>query len=206
MSHAIPARPRRRHLAVALAATALFAVGVPAAAQAACPSAATTKAFKQFGDNADYSIAPAGDFESGATGWTLASSSVGTGNEKYMVHGSGDSHSLAIKATGTALSPAFCVDITEPMFRFFATQTSGSWATLVVKLRWTDSRGSVNTTTVGSLNGLTDWLPSMPLPLSTTLPLWQSRGTLSVQLLFDPENYGGNWSIDDVYIDPYARG
>jgi hypothetical protein len=98
------------------------------------------------------------------------------------------------------------VSITEPTFRFFATQTSGSWATMVVKLRWKDSRGNVNTTTVGSLNGLTDWLPSMPLPLSSNLPLWQSGATLNVQLLFDPEDYGGNWAIDDVYIDPYARG
>ncbi len=205
MSHAIPARPRRR-LAVALAATMVLAVGVPAAAQAACPSGTTTKAFKQFGDNADYSIAPAGDFESSASGWSLTSASVASGNEKYKVHGSGDSHSLAIKATGTALSPAFCVSVAEPTFRFFATQTSGSWATMAVRLRWKDSRGNVNTTTVGSLNGLTGWLPSMPLPLSSTLPLWQSGQTLSVQLLFDPEDFGGAWAIDDVYIDPYARG
>jgi len=27
-----------------------------------------------------------------------------------------------------------------------------------------------------------------------------------VQLVFDPENYGGSWAIDDVYVDPYARG
>jgi hypothetical protein len=25
-----------------------------------------------------------------------------------------------------------------------------------------------------------------------------------VQLVFDPENYGGSWAIDDVYVDPYA--
>jgi hypothetical protein len=24
--------------------------------------------------------------------------------------------------------------------------------------------------------------------------------------VFDPENYGGNWAIDDVYVDPYVRG
>ena len=28
----------------------------------------------------------------------------------------------------------------------------------------------------------------------------------SVQLVFDPENYGGSWAIDDVYVDPYGRG
>ena len=26
------------------------------------------------------------------------------------------------------------------------------------------------------------------------------------QFVFDPENYGGSWAIDDVYVDPYGRG
>ena len=38
------------------------------------------------------------------------------------------------------------------------------------------------------------------------LPLWNVDQTASVQLVFDPENYGGSWAIDDVYVDPYARG
>ena len=122
------------------------------------------------------------------------------------MHGASDSHSLAIKANGTAVSPAFCVSIAQPTFRFFARQTSGSWATMVVKLRWKDSSGAVNTTTVGAINGSTSWQPSQVFALASTLPLWQSGQTLSAQLVFDPEDYGGAWAVDDVYIDPYARG
>ena len=42
--------------------------------------------------------------------------------------------------------------------------------------------------------------------LSTVLPLWNSGQTASVQFVFDPEDFGGAWTIDDVYVDPYTRG
>lgn len=206
MSHAIPSHHRR--FAAAVVAASLFAIGLPAAARADCVSTATTKAFKSFGDNADYSLVSNGAFESGTAGWSLSSASVVSGNETFKVHGATDSHSLAIKATGTAVSPSFCVDTAKPTFRFFARQTSGSWATMLVQLRWKGADGATNTTTVGSLNGssFSSWQPTAALPLSSTLPLWQSGQTLSVQLVFDPENYGGAWAIDDTYVDPYARG
>ena len=41
--------------------------------------------------------------------------------------------------------------------------------------------------------------------LGATLPLWQSGSTLSVRLQFLPAQYGGSWTIDDVYVDPYSR-
>jgi hypothetical protein len=41
--------------------------------------------------------------------------------------------------------------------------------------------------------------------LGSSLPLWQSDSTLSVRLQFLPAQYGGDWAIDDVYIDPYAK-
>ena len=76
-----------------------------------------------------------------------------------------------------------------------------------VKLRWTDSGGRTNETVVGSISGdeYKSWKPSPAYPLATTLPLWQSGQTLSVRLVFDLEDYGGAFTIDDVYIDPYRR-
>ena len=206
MYDAIPSL--RLRLILATAAAMLVAVGLPAAAHAACPAVTTTKPFQIFGDQARYSLAPGGDFESGAAGWSLNGASVVSGNETYKVHSSSDQRSLAIQPKGTAVSPAFCVSIANPTFRLFARQTSGSWATLVVKLRWKDATGAVNTTTVGALNGsgFLSWQPTQVFALSSTLPLWQSGQTLSAQIVFDPEDYGGAWAVDDVYIDPYARG
>jgi len=199
-------RPRGvRKLASALLGAAAFFV-VPAAAHAACASTPTTTPFKAFGDSAAYSLAPNGAFEAGASGWALTQSSVVNGSETYAVHAKSDTKSLAIQPTGLAVSPAICVDITRPTFRFFARRTSGTWATLNVKLRWRDSSGATHDTSVGSLNGTDAWQPSAVLSLGSTLPLWNRDQTASVQLVFDPEDYGGAWAIDDVYIDPYVRG
>ena len=106
-----------------------------------------------------------------------------------------------------AVSPAFCVGVEHPNFRFFGRRTSGAWGVLNVKLRWTGADGKTNDTVVGSLSGdpYKSWLPTPKLPLATTLPLWQSGQTTSVRLVFDPEDFGGAWTIDDVYVDPYRR-
>jgi hypothetical protein len=203
-------RPKRfkASLAALVAGTLLALIALPAAAHAACPSTTTTQPFKQFGDSASYGLMPNGGFETGTSGWALTNAAAASGNESYKVRSASDSKSLVVQPTGIAVSPAICVDIAQPSFRFFARQTSGSWATMVVKLRWTGSDGKTNDTVVGSLdgsNGYTAWKPSPAFALSTTLPLWQSGQTLSARLVFDPENYGGAWAIDDVYVDPYRR-
>jgi hypothetical protein len=198
--------PLRR--AVLAVATMLVTAAVPAAANAAgCPTAPTTKPFSAFGDLADYTLAPAGAFEGGATGWSLSGASVVAGNETYKVHGGADAKSLAIQATGAAVTPAFCVSIAEPSFRFFARRTSGGWGVLNVIVRWTDAGGNSHDTTAGALtgDGYLSWQPSPMLALGRMLPLWQPGSTVPVRLVFDPENYGGSWAIDDLYIDPYSR-
>jgi hypothetical protein len=42
--------------------------------------------------------------------------------------------------------------------------------------------------------------------IASLLGLWNADQDSSVQLVFDPENSGGSWAIDDVYVDPYGRG
>jgi hypothetical protein len=190
----------------ALLSAAAFLV-VPAAAQAGCPTTPTSQPFLAFGDSADYSLAPNGAFEAGAGGWALSGASVTAGNESYKVHGASDAKSLALTATGQAVSPAFCVSTAQPTFRFFARRTSGTWGVLNVKLRWTGDNGQTNETVVGSVTaGDTSWHPTQVFSLSSVLGQWNSSQATSAQLVLDPEDYGGNWSIDDVYIDPYVRG
>jgi hypothetical protein len=200
-------RPRglRPALAALLGAAAIFAV--PAAAQAACPTTPTAKAFQAFGDSADYSLVSNGAFEAGAGGWSLSGASIVSGNESYKVHGGSDSRSLALNATGQVASPAFCVSTANPTFRFFTRRTSGGWGVVNVKLRWKDSAGNTNETVVGSVTAAdTSWHPTPAFSLASVLGLWNAEQAVSVQIVLDPEDYGGNWAIDDVYIDPYARG
>jgi hypothetical protein len=205
MPHVLRPRGLRATLGSILSAAALLAV--PAAANAACASAPTSTPFKPFGDTANYSLVANGAFESGTAGWSLTSASVTGGSETYRVHGASDAKSLAVQPKGVAVSPAFCVDVNRPTFRFFARRTSGTWGTLNVRLRWRTENGAVNETTVGALDGSsTAWQVSPVLNLAATLPLWNGGQNATVQLVFDPEDYGGAWAIDDVYIDPYVRG
>jgi hypothetical protein len=200
-------RPKGLRAAIGALLGAAALMVVPAAANAACASTSTSTPFKQFGDTASYNLVANGAFESGASGWSLTSASVASGSETYKVHGVTDAKSLAIQPTGVAVSPAFCVDINRPTFRFFARRTSGTWGVLNVRMRWRELNGAVNETTVGAINGSTTaWQVTPVLNLATALPLWNSGQNATVQLVFDPEDYGGAWAIDDVYIDPYVRG
>ena len=201
-------RPRglRTALTALLSAVAVFIV--PAAAQAACQATPTTQPFKIFNDSNDYSLVPNGGFESGAGGWSLPGARVTTGNESWSVRAAGDSKSLAIDATGTAVSPTVCIDIKRPTYRFFARRTSGSWGVLNLRVRWQDSSGRTNETTIAALDSSfgTAWRVSPVYNIASLLGLWNADQDASVQLVFDPENSGGSWAIDDVYVDPYGRG
>jgi hypothetical protein len=206
LPYVIRPKPLRGTIAAIFAGVALLLCGIPAAAEASsCTAAPTKKAFAAFGDNADYSLAPNGSFESGSGGWALTGSWLQSGNETYKVGGATDSRSLAVKATGTAVSPAFCVGMEHPTFRFFARRTSGTWGALNVKVRWTEN-GAVHETVVGSVSGDTSWKPTSVFSLAQVLPIWNGDQSYQVQLVFDPEDYGGSWAIDDVYVDPYSRG
>jgi hypothetical protein len=201
-------RPRWARRGLTAVFGTLAACGaLPALASADCAATPSAKVFAPFGDNALYSLVSNGGFESGTGGWTLTKSSVVSGNETWKVRNSKDSKSLAVQSLGAAVSPAFCVGIEHPSFRLFARRTSNTWGVLNVSLLWTDAGGKVHNDYVGALAGddYVTWRPTHVMPLGLALPLWQSKTTLSVRLVFDPEDMGGNWAIDDVYIDPYSR-
>ena len=85
MPYVIRPRGIRRMIGVLLGAAALISLLVPVAAKAACPTQPTSQPFQQFGDSADYFLAPNGGLESGSTGWKLSKASVVTGNETFYV-------------------------------------------------------------------------------------------------------------------------
>src|SRR3954454_11209402 len=103
-----PKHPRGRLVGL-VGATVLALFGVPAGAQGGRAPTPVAKAFKAFGDTADYSLLSNGAFESGTGGWSLSGASVAAGNESYKVRSSTDTKSLAIGARGRVVSPAFCV-------------------------------------------------------------------------------------------------
>lgn len=201
-------RPRRGRLRgiAALAAAVGALAALPAVAAADCPTEPTSQVFAALGDDSPYSLLEGGSFESEPATWSLSGAWTIGENESFRVGGADDGRSLAIASWGRAVSPEFCVDITRPSFRFFARRLNGGSGALRVSLRWTDRYGYTRQSSVASVAPAGGgWTASAPLALASLLPLWQRDSTLDVRLVFDPDNYGASWAIDDVYIDPYSR-
>jgi hypothetical protein len=180
-------------------------LALPAAAQAAdCPAQDSARTFAPWGDQAWYAPAPDGGFEDGASGWALSGgAAVQEGNEPFYVGGTGDHRSLSLPAGSSARTPAICIDVGHPTIRLFARNTGSSLASLEVSVRVRALLGLWLTVPVGVVHGDESWSPTAPVPVVANL-LSLVRGGQSVYFQFRPS--GGEWSIDDLYVDPYSKG
>jgi hypothetical protein len=167
-----------KRLSGGLAAAALTLAVCAPAAQAAetCPARAFSPVFAASGDNALYTLAPGGDFESGAAGWTL------TGAARV------DQGSLSIPAGASALSPPICVEKNYPSWRFAARSGGGKVAVEVLYPKQTKDSGAV------APSG--GWSLSPVLKFSTG----QFQGATNIQIRFTAS--AQRVQLDDVYIDP----
>lgn len=203
--------PRLRALLLGLAAVsasgaAMAVSAAPAGAAVVCPDPAS-QAFAQFGDPWWYALEPDGGFEHGASGWTLSGgAAVVPGNESFSVSGPG-THSLSLPAGSSATSPPMCVGLLDTRMRLFVENGGAARSGLRVEAIYSGGFGAL----LGGLGrtlGVSDeayeragaaWQPTAPVDLlGGTLPLF----TQSVRFRFTPLGAGGNWRIDDVYLDP----
>ena len=194
-------------LAATVAAMGSTAAAANAALGVACPTP-TSQPFATWGDTSNYALAPDGGLENGATGWTLTGGAkVVSGNESYSASGPG-SHSLSLPAGSSATTPPMCIGVVSTKMQTFISNSGAATSRLHVQVIYGGGVGSL----VGGLGaglGLSDegtyaangaWQP-LPLPvtmLGGALPLL----TQYVQFRFTPLAAGGNWRIDDVYLDP----
>ena len=193
----------RAAIGAAMAAAALIA---PSLAAAACVEAPTTKAFAKWGDDAEYSAAPAGGFET--AGWTLYNGAkITTGNESGGV--SPGSRSLMLPRTGMAVSPEFCVSEANPTFRFMV-RPNFWYSTYQALVVYRDAAGALTQAQFVSSNATAifpgTWKPSAVSPLATKIPLITtgSGATASVQIILREGE--GSTQFDSVMVDPYRRG
>ncbi len=190
-----------------LAMTAvLIAVAVIAASAHACPYKDAKRVFSPWGDTSSYVLAPDGGFEAGAAGWSLSGgAAVISGNESFFLNSSADSKSLSLPNGSAAVSPPICMSIDTPHFRLLARNTGNPSATLKVEATYS-LLGLVRTRTLSTATGSGNWAPAQPM--STVLTLSTVVGTLIpsvIQIRITPVGSGGNWQVDDLYIDPFAR-
>jgi hypothetical protein len=191
---------------IAIAAGALAIAIVPAGAAQACNYTGAEQVFRAWGDQHSYVLAPDGGFEAGGQGWNLAGGAKAvSGNESFNLNGAGDSQSLALPAGSTAVSPPICMALDTPSFRLVARNSGDPSSGLRVEATYA-LLGLVRTKTVSTVYGGTSWAPSQQM--STVLSLSTIVGTLipsSIQIRITPLGSGGQWQVDDLYIDPFAR-
>jgi hypothetical protein len=167
---------------------------------------ALSKPLAGLGDLADYALAPGGNFESGAGGWLLTGgAAVAAGNETSYVGSPADRSSLALPFGSTATSPVMCIDGSYPHFRVFARNTGSTKSTLKVEVLYMDGKGKIVGSGSGTVAGTTTaWQLSNTLRIGVTFNTAVAAGAAPVAFRFTPSG-PGNWQIDDVYVDPYAR-
>jgi len=156
----------------------------------------------------DYTPLPGGDFEGGMSGWSMSGgAAVVNGNAPQRVGGAGDASSLAIPAGGSVTSATICVGLEHPTVRFFAKRRStgllASVSALRVDVMFELSSGDVATLPISVVPSNGSWQPTLPLlAVANLLPLLPGEHT-PIALRFVAQN--GDWSVDDVYVDPYGR-
>jgi hypothetical protein len=187
--------------------TALVAlIALAGSAQAACSTAGAKKAFSQWGDERDYVLAPDGGFEAGAQGWDLDRGATPVaGNESFYLNSAADDTSLSLPAGSSAGSPPVCMDIGTPSFRMVAFNNGDPSSRLRVTASY-KLLGLIRTQTLGTVTNGGQWAPTASQ--STVLTLSTIMGTLipsAIEIRVTPLDSKGQWQVDDLYIDPFAR-
>ncbi len=197
-------RPRAK--LAGIVAIALLALAAFAGSAQACSYSGATQVFKPWGDQNAYVLAPDGGFEGGGSGWSFSrGAAVVPGNESFNLNGAGDSHSLALPAGSSATSPPICMQIDTPSLRLVARNSGDPSSRLRVEAVY-GLLGLIQTRTITDISAGPNWAPTPSV--STVLGLSTIVGTLipaSIQLRITPLDSKGNWQVDDLYVDPFAR-
>jgi hypothetical protein len=187
--------------------TAVIAVLACAAASAqACDYRGAEQVFRPWGDNHFYVLAPDGGFEAGGAGWALSGGAATVaGNESFFLNDPADSRSLSLPAGSSAVSPPICMSLDTPIFRLLARNTGDPSAGLRVEASY-KLLGLIRTKTLSTVKAGPEWAPAQEM--STVLTLSTIVGTLipsSIQIRITPVGSGGQWQVDDLFIDPFSR-
>lgn len=193
---------------VALAAGATTAdAGLLVASAPDCQAQSLSRTFLPWWDIANYTALSGGDFEGAGDGWSMTGgAALAGGNESFDVGGTDDARSLSLPAGASATSPAICVGLSHPTIRFFNKRQSGGWLSLAsvrVDVLFETSTGSVASLPIGFAGSGGSWQPtSQMLVVANLLPLLPGEQT-PVAFRFTAQ--GADFSVDDVWVDPYSR-
>jgi hypothetical protein len=182
---------------LALAALALAPSG---AAASDCPQQSLSQTFLPWMDVAWYVPARNGGFEGGDEDWTLTGGAeVVDGSNPYL---SGD-RSLALPAGASATSAPMCIGVEHPTIRLFARNTGAPLSALTVSVVFSGPLGVKGSLPIGLIGAGDRWSPTPVMPILVNL--LALTGDQKVAFRFTAPADGGEWAIDDVYVDPYKK-
>ncbi|HEY0392060.1 MAG TPA: hypothetical protein VGC63_10145 [Solirubrobacterales bacterium] len=200
-----PARSFRAKLA-ATSVAALLILAASASGAPACSYTGAETVFAPWGDQHSYALAPDGGFEAGGAGWSLrGGAEVVAGNESYYLNDRADSRSLALPAGSSASSPPICMSIDTPIVRLLARNGGDPSSRLRIEAVYR-LLGLVRTNVVNTVSAGQAWQPTQPM--SVVLGLSTIVGTVlpsSIEVRVTPLDAKGQWQLDDLYVDPFAR-
>ena len=172
---------------LALVASALLGVAFFAGSAQACSYPKGDQVFSDWGDPRSYVLAPDGDFAAGGAGWTLAGGAAVA------------AESLSLPAGSSALSPSLCISRDTPFLRSMARDSGVAGAKLQVEIVYEGLDARRGRVVAGDKQE--DWDPTQPLGQNFGLATLDGDSSVRVQFTA----VGGDWQVDDLYIDPFAR-
>jgi hypothetical protein len=184
--------------ASARARTALLGAGTET-----CAAPVLAPLLAGFGDARSYFLAPGGDFESAASGWTLTGGATVAPGSGPLRLGRARS-ALRLPPGATATTPTFCVDLNYPTFRFFA-QRANAGGGLSVDVAY-PALGDKKPKAASVNAGSGAWTLTSDVDLRPS-KVTNAFGWRLVKLTFRSDAVAGSdWRVDDVLVDPRLRG
>ena len=188
--------------AIALLATPAAASAGPLVASATdCGDQQMAQTFAPWVDPMYYTPLAGGSFEDGTDAWELDGGAAAVaGNESFDVGDPADSQALRLPAGSSATSPTICVGLDHPTLRLFARRAAGLGTAVNVDVLFEDALGNVQSLQIGAIAGSLGWQPTAPMAIGANLLALLPGELTPVRFRLTPT--GGDWRIDDVYVDP----
>jgi hypothetical protein len=194
-------RLRRGGIAAALAVAATL-LAVPAAQAGCTPQPADAHPFATFDDTGVYTLIGGGDFEGDLSAWTLTGGAHPVAdNNPFLADGAA---AVALGPGDSVTTAPICIDDTYPWFRFFANNQSRGKGKVKIEILYTDLKGKAKSKNADDYVAPdAGWMPSDAIGIDVN---WDHAGaTVPVQFRFTAQS-NSSFELDDVYVDPMARG
>jgi len=201
-----PFSPLQRRIAASSAAAVAAALGPVASADAATApcndDAALSQVFAPWGDTDWYYLAPDGSVEGGGIGWRLSGgAAVVPETDPFGLAGDGDLRSLSLPSGASARSAPFCIRRDARTVRWV--QRGARTGTLLIEVEHLDENATSPGRTLDVVRGHGDWRPSPEVNIPMIGTGARDEGFAIVALKFTALT--GDWSIDDLFVDPRGR-